>query len=400
MLKYLFCAVFFLLSASLLFGQVETDTSLQGYFFSPEIELAATSVENQHRSGTCWSYAANSFFESEMLRMGKPEVDLSEMFVVWHCYAKKAEKYVRMHGNTNFGAGGAFHDATWVIENFGMVPEEAYSGLIVDDEKHIHAEMDAVLKAHVETIIKNKNRELSPVWYGAYKRLLNSYLGELPQKFEYKGEEYTPQSFVREYMGIKAGDYVEIGSFTHHPFYSKFILEVPDNWMWGEIYNVPLSDMLEIIDYALQNGYTVAWAADVSDNGFASRKKGVAVIPEIDVTEMTGAEILRWEELSETEKEKELYKLDKPGSEKTITQAMRQINFDNYTTTDDHGMHIIGTARDQNGTLYYKVKNSWGEYNMYDGYFYASVPYIALQTLDIMVHKNAIPQKIAKKMGL
>ncbi len=384
----------------LVFAQTETDSVQQGYHFTPVIELEASPVENQHRSGTCWSYAANSFLESELLRMGKPVVNLSEMFIVWHCYTKKAEKFVRMHGNTNFGAGGAFHDVTWVMKNYGMVPESVYSGLVIGEDKNVHGEMDEVLKSHVEAVIKNRNRKLSPVWYTSFKALLNNYLGELPDKFEYEGKKYTPLSFVDDYLELDADDYIEIGSYTHHPFYEKFILEVPDNWLWNEIYNVPLHDMMEIIDNALQSGYTIAWASDVSDKGFATRNKGVAVVPEMDITEMTGAEILHWETMSESDRESELYKLDKPGSEKMITQSMRQIDFDNYTTTDDHGMHIIGTARDQNGTLYYKVKNSWGEYNLYDGYFYASKPYVALRTLNIMLHKDALPVSVAEKLNI
>lgn len=380
------------------FSQV-ADT-IQGYQFTSVIELKATPVEDQHRSGTCWSYSSTSFLESEMMRMGKPAVNLSEMFVVWHSYSKKAEKYVRMHGNTNFGPGGAFHDATWVMKNFGMVPEEVFDGLVIDEDKAVHGEMDEVLKANVDAVIKNKNRKLTPVWKNAFDDLLNNYLGELPETFNYNGTSYTPLSFVSDYMGLKADDYVEIGSFTHHPFYEKFIIEIPDNWLWDEIYNVPLNEMIEIIDYALENGYTIAWGADVSDKGFATKSKGIAVIPDADITEMSGSEISRWESLSDDEKQNELYKFDKPGKEKTITQTMRQIDFDNYTTTDDHGMHIIGTAKDQNGTIYYKVKNSWGAYNDYDGYFYASKAYVALRTIDIMIHKDAMPKKIAKKLGI
>jgi bleomycin hydrolase len=378
----------------------QVSDSSTGYQFTPVIELKATPIEDQHRSGTCWSYATTSFFESEMLRMGKPEVNLSEMFVVWHTYSEKAKKYVRMHGNTNFGPGGAFHDVTWVMKHFGMVPEEVYDGLVIEEDKPIHGEMDEILKAHVDAVIKNKNRKLSPIWHNAFKDQLNNYLGDLPSTFDYRGKKYTPQSFVKDYMGLNANDYIEIGSFTHHPFYSQFIIEIPDNWMWGSIYNVPLNEMMEIIDYALENGYTVAWAADVSDKGFATKTKGIAVIPDADITDMTGSEISRWESLSSEEKESELYKFDKPGKEKTITQEMRQIDFDNYTSTDDHGMHIIGTAKDQNGTVYYKVKNSWGSYNDYGGYFYASKPYVALRTIDIMIHKDALPTKIAKKLIL
>lgn len=394
------------LSTMLLILMVLTTVSAQdkeevkGYQFKNIIEIPTTQVKDQHRSGTCWSFSALSFLESELIRMGKPEMDLSEMFVVYQCYAEKAEKYVRMHGNTNFGPGGAFHDAIWVLEHFGMVPEEVFDGLTIGEDRPVHNEMDEVLKDYVDGVIKNKNRKLSPVWYDAYSGILDSYLGELPESFEYEGVEYTPKSFARDYLELNPEDYVEIGSYSHHPFYERFIIEIPDNWLWEEIYNVPVDEMIEIIDNALKNGYTIAWGADVSDKGFATKTKGVAVIPDADITDMTDAEISKWESLSASEQQDELYKLDKPGKEKEITQEMRQIDFDNYTTTDDHGMHIIGMAKDQNDTEYYIVKNSWGEYNDYDGYFYVSKPYVALRTTDFMVHKDALPKKIAKKLNI
>lgn len=371
-----------------------------GYKFSPLIEIPATPIKDQYKSGTCWAYSSLSFIESEMLRTGKPETDLSEMFVVWNCYAQKAEKYVRMHGNINFGGGGAFHDATWVIRNIGMVPESVFSGLNIGEKKPVHGEMDEVLKSFVEGVVKNQDKKLSPIWHNAFDDMLNNYLGKIPETFIYNGVSYSPRSFVTDYMKINPDDYVEIGSYTHHPFYEKFILEVPDNWLWGEIYNVPINEMMEIIDYSLANGYTVAWGADVSDKGFATKSKGIAVVPEIDTVNMTGDELTRWRKMSEKDQQEELFKLEKPGKEKTITQEMRQTDFDNYSSTDDHGMHIIGTAKDQNGTIYYKVKNSWGDYNDYKGYFYASKPYVALRTIDFMVHKDAIPKSIRVKLGI
>jgi len=371
-----------------------------GYKFITVLEIPNTPVKDQHRSGTCWSYSGLSFIESEMIRKGMPATDLSEMFVVWKCYDKKADKYIRMHGNTNFGGGGAFHDVTWVIKNFGMVPESAYSGLNIGEKKPVHGEMDTALKAYLDGVMKNDNKKLTPVWRSAYKDLLNNYLGEIPETFTYNGISYTAKSFATDYMKINPEDYVEVGSFTHHPFYEKFIIEIPDNWMWDEIYNVPLNEMIEIIDYALANGYTVAWGADVSDRGFASKNKGVAVIPAIDFSEMDNAEIVKWEKLDEKDQLDKLYTLNKPGKEKTITQEMRQEDFDNYTTTDDHGMQIVGTAKDQNGTIYYKIKNSWGEYNDHGGYFYASKPYVALRTTDLMLHKDGIPKSIRTKLGI
>ncbi len=371
-----------------------------GYVFTDEITLPATPVKDQYRSGTCWSFSGLSFLESEMLRMGKPQVDLSEMFVVWRTYSEKAKKHVRVHGNLNFAAGGAFHDVTNMIKEYGIVPESVYDGLQYGEEKHVHGEMDRVLKQHVDAVVENRNRKLSTAWHNSIDETLNSYLGEIPKKFEYEGKQYTPQSFASDYVGLNMDDYVEITSYTHHPFYSKFILEVPDNWAWDQVYNVPLEELNEIIDYSLENGYTVAWAADVSEKGFATSNKGVAVMPAAPSEDMDDAEIARWESLPEKEKEKELYKLEQPVPELNVTQEMRQEAFDNYQTTDDHGMHIIGTAKDQNGDVFYKVKNSWGDYNKYHGYFYASKPYVTYKTMCIMVHKDGIPQSIREKLEL
>jgi len=372
----------------------------KGYIFEDEIQLPATPVKDQYRTGTCWSFSGLSFLESEMLRLGKPEVDLSEMFIVWHAYLDKAQKDVRVHGSLNFSAGGAFHDVTNMIRKYGIVPEEVFEGLNYGEEKHVHGEMDRVLKQHVDAVIENKNRQLSTVWLEPIEATLNAYLGEIPQKFDYEGKSYSPQSFATDFVGLNLDDYVEISSYTHHPFYSQFIIEIPDNWSWDKVYNVPINELEEIIDYSLNNGFTVAWAADVSEKGFATSNKGVAVMPAAKTEDMSDAEITRWETLSDEEKQKELYKLDKPVSEIEVTQEMRQTAFDNYTTTDDHGMHIIGTAKDQDGNVFYKVKNSWGEYNKYDGYFYASKPYVKLKTVAIMVHKDAIPQSIKEKLEL
>jgi bleomycin hydrolase len=368
--------------------------------FEYVITLPATPVEDQHRSGTCWSFSGLSFLQSEMIRMGKPEVNLSEMFVVWHTYAEKATKHVRVHGNLNFSAGGAFHDVTNMIAKYGIVPESVYDGLEYGEDKHVHGEMDRVLREYVDAVIENKNRKLSTAWHDAFTQILDTYLGELPEKFEYEGRTYSPLSFADNFVGLNMDDYVEITSYTHHPFYSRFIIEIPDNWSWDEVYNVPLNELEEIIDYSLNNGYTVAWAADVSEKGFASGNKGVAVMPAAPETDMTDAEISRWEALPERERENELYKLEKPVPELEVTQEMRQIAFDNFQTTDDHGMHIIGLAKDSNGNTFYKVKNSWGDYNKYNGYFYASKPYVSYKTMSIMVHKDAIPPGIREKLNL
>lgn len=339
-------------------------------------ELPHTSVKNQNHSQTCWSFSGLSFFESEMLRMGKPEVNLSELFIINHCYLAKAQKFIRMKGNTNFGPGGIFFDDLYVTKNYGLVPEEAYHSQQLFD----HTAMDSVLRKKIETITANKI--ILPSWQDTIKNILTKYLGEMPEKFTYKGKTYTPETFATGYCGINPDDYVQITSFWHHPYYQPFILEVPDNWLWSNFYNVPLDEMEKIIDNSLKNGYTVAWAADVSEKGFNTASKSVALVPGEDSTDsQSNKNILS-------------------AREKTITQDLRQAAFDDQETTDDHGMHIIGLAKDQSGKEYYIVKNSWGDYNDYKGYFYASKPYIRYKTTGIMVNKNAIPADIRKKLGI
>jgi bleomycin hydrolase len=306
---------------------------------------------------------------------------------------------VRWQGNINFAAGGEFHDVLEIIREKGIMPEEVYSGKVIGEVNHTHGEMDAVLKGYMDALIKNENGKLSPVWDKGVQGILDAYLGKYPDKFIYKGKEYTAATFSSS-LGLNLDDYVEISSYTHHPFYEQFVLEVPDNWMMGSIYNVTLDEMIQVIDYSLERGYTVGWGADVSEKGF-SWKNGVAVVPAEKLEDMTGTEREKWEKLSEEERKKQMYSFEEIVPEMTITQEIRQKAFDNYQTTDDHGMHIVGTAHDQNGNLYYIVKNSWGTTgNDYQGYFYASKAYVAYKTIDILVHKDAIPKEIRKKLGL
>jgi bleomycin hydrolase len=375
------------------------DKKDKSYVFTETVRLPTTSVKDQHRSGTCWAFSGLSFIESEMIRMGKPAEDLSEMFVVYNCYSDKAIKNVRMHGKFNFGGGGAFHDVTYVLKHHGMVPETLYKGLNYGEKGHTHGELDAVLAGYTDAVIKNKNKKLTPAWHRGLDGILDAYLGETPEKFTYKGKEYSPKSFVKDYMGINPDDYIEISSYTHHPFYEQFAIEVPDNWLWGNVYNLPIDEMMEVMESALNNGYTIGWASDVSERGFQYRK-GISVVPEVNVKNMADSEISKWQDMPKSEIASKLYSFTTPGPEKKITQEMRQEAFDNYTTTDDHGMHIIGLAKDQNGSKYFIVKNSWADSNKYKGYFYASFPFVAYKTMSFMIHKDAVPAKIKAKLGL
>lgn len=370
----------------------------QPYTFTKITEVPVTSVKDQYKSGTCWSFAGLALLEAEVLRTKKEEVDLSEMWIVRHAYYEKAIRYVRFHGHNNFGAGGAFHDVTNMIAKYGIVPEDIYPGLHYGTEKHVHGELDEILKAYVDAVVKNPNKELTTAWLKGFESILDAYFGKKPETFIYKGKQYTPISFA-QYLGIVPSDYVVITSFTHAPFYKPFVLELPDNWAHDVAYNVPLQELEEIIDYALNNGYAVGWASDVSEKGFSWRN-GLAIVPEVKIEDLSGTERERWEALTPAEREKELYKFEKPLPEKTITQELRQMAFDNYTTTDDHGMLIVGIYKDQNGNKFYKVKNSWNTNNPYDGYLFASRAFVLYKTTNIMVHKDAIPKAIRKKLGI
>ena len=344
------------------------------HIFTMIHEIGTTSVKNQARTGTCWDFATQSFLESELMRMGKGKYDLSEMFNVRYTYPLKAERYVRYHGKYQFGEGGQAHDVLKIFDTYGAVPNSVYSGLEPGDSLYDNTEMDAVLKAVLKTIVE-RNR-ISNHYEDLVNAICDVYLGKVPQEFEYNGKKYTPKSFA-ESLGINTKDYVEITSFTHHPFYSKFVLEVPDNWEEGEYYNVPLDDLIQIMNNAIANDYSVAWDGAVGKNNFY-RKEGYAVVPIEGDTATTGAE-------------KEL----------DVTQQMRQKAFDDYATTDDHLMQITGVAKDQAGTTFYYTKNSWGiKDKKYDGYWYMSEPFVKLRTIAIMVNKNAIPKDIRDKLGI
>ena len=369
------------------------------YEFTMLKEIPTSAIKNQNRSGTCWSFAGIAFLETELIRLGKGEVDLSEMFSVRHVYSQKAINTVRWHGNLNFGMGGNFHDVLWVYQNYGAITEEAYGGLQYGEDKHVHGEMDALLDGYVKTIIQNKNRKITPVWHQGFNGILDAYLGEVPSSFEVDGKSYNTKSYAEE-LGLNMDDYVEITSFTHHPFYAPFILEIPDNWMMAKFYNVPLEEMMQIMEEAIKAGYSVGWDADVSEKGF-SWKNGVALVPNDEKPEIDGMESEKWEKMDEKERQKLVYAFDKVVAEKEITAEMRQQQFDNYKTTDDHLMLLTGIAQDQRGEKFYKVKNSWSEKGSpYDGFFFASTPFMQLKTVSILLHKDALSKEMKEKLNI
>ena len=365
------------------------------YEFTVVKENPVTSIKNQYRSGTCWCYSALSFIESEILRTKGQEVDLSEMFVVGKSYHDRAVKYVRVDGHLNFAAGSSFGDVLHVIKDYGIVPQEAYSGFNYGTEMPEQSELDAVLKAYVDAVAKNPNKKLTTAWLNGLDGILDAYFGEVPETFNVDGAEYTPESY-RDHLGINYDDYVNITSFTHHPFYEPFIIEVCDNWRWDSAYNLPMDEMMEVMYNAIDKGYTIAWGSDVSEKGFT--RNGLAVMPVEEKKVTAGSDQERWVGKA-AEQPKEAEKTSIP-EEMTITQEMRQEGYDRKTTTDDHGMHIYGVAKDQNGTKYFMVKNSWGETGKYKGVWYASDAFVRYKTLNVVVHKDALPKHIAKKLGI
>ena len=370
-----------------------------GFKFT-DVKLVKTSpVRDQNKSGTCWCFSSNTFFENEILRKTGKAVDLSEMFVVWHTYDDKADKYIRTNGKINFSQGGSGLDVPYVWATYGAVPESVYAGLNYGEDNHVHGELEAAMSGYINGVARKSNRRLSTAWRKGLKGILDAYFGELPETFEYEGKTYTPKSFA-ESLKINPDDYVAVTSFTHHPFYQPYQMEVADNWIWGSYYNVPLEEMKAIVDNALDKGYSVAWAADVSEPGF-KWTDGYAVIPKKKTeADMTNTELSRWVTLSDKEREAENNKIEGPREEITVTQELRQQMYDTHETTDDHGMVIMGKAVDQNGNRYYKVKNSWDTNQVYGGFFYVSEPYFLAKTMDILVHRDAIPVDTAKKLGL
>jgi len=353
--------------------------------FENVIDLEASPVKNQGRSGTCWSYATSGFIESELLARDLEPVDISEMFTVYHVYLDKAERYVRLHGHLNFGQGGALPDVLYVIKNYGAVPQEVYDGLNYGTEINNHSELEALLKAQLDAVIKNPNGTLTANWRTAFKATLEAYLGAVPETFEFEGKTYTPRSFADERLGINPDDYVQLTSFTHRPFYQYMPILVPDNWTWGPSFNLPLDELTQAVDHSLEQGYTVTWATDVSEKGF-SLKNGLALVPAVAWSDMTA-------------EERDAF-FARPAEELSITPELRQEGYDNYNTTDDHGMQITGLARDQTGKEYYLVKNSWGERDNPNrkGYIYASKAFFEYKTISVLLRKDALPKELQKKL--
>ncbi len=376
-----------------------TITQAQGeYIFTPVKELKITPVKNQNRTGTCWSFSGIAHLESELIRMGQGEYDLSEMFIVSHSYKDQGEKFIRTHTSLNFSQGGSFEDVLYAVKHYGIVPEQAMPGLNYGEEMHVHNEMESGASAYIKAIANNPNGKLSTAWKKGFNGIIDAYLGEIPEYFVYNGKQYTPESF-RDMLGLKMDDYISITSFTHQPFYKPFALEVPDNWRWGLSYNVPLDEMMTVIKSAINEGYTVAWASDVSEVGFT--RNGIGVVPDVEAIETSGSDQARWIGLSKRDKDEEIRKmLDKPVEELTITQELRQQGYDNFQTTDDHGMLIYGIAKDQTGKEFYMIKNSWGTDNKYKGTWYISDAFVAYKTISIVVHKNAVPKAIRNKLKL
>ncbi|WP_300701925.1 C1 family peptidase [Bacteroides sp.] len=368
----------------------------QGFVFTTVKANPITSVKNQNRSSTCWSFSTIGFLESELLRMGKGDYDLSEMFVVHHTMIDRAQNYVRYHGDSSFAPGGSAYDVVYCLKNYGMVPQEIMPGIMYGDTLPVHNELDAVAGAYTDAIAKGRLTKLTPVWKKGLSAIYDTYLGQCPEKFSYKGKEYTPLTFAAS-LGLNPDDYISLTSFTHHPFYTEANIEVPDNWRNETSWNLPLDEFMAVIENAVNNGYTVAWGSDVSEQGFT--RDGIAVMPDAARgAELTGSDMARWTGMKEEDKRKEL--TSKPLPEINVTQELRQEGFDNWQTGDDHGMLIYGIAKDQNGKPYFMVKNSWGTNSKYKGTWYASNAFVAYKTINILVHKDAIPAEIAKKIGI
>ena len=380
-------------------------TEQEGFQFTTVKELPVTSVKNQAQAGTCWCYSSLAFFEAELLRMGKPEYDFSEMYIVYKTYLDRAEAAIRTHGDVSFSQGGSFGDVLYAIKHYGLVPDELMpAGAMHGDSLSNFNELTAVTNPFVDGVIKSKKIQMdkdgNPLWKKGLAGIYDAYLGVPPTEFTYNGVKYTPMSFA-ESTGLNMDDYVNLTSFTHHPFYEKFVIEVQDNWRWGQAWNIPIDEFMQVMDNAIENGYPIAWGSDVSEPGWLrGEMAGIAVLPDIDAKpqDLQGSDMAHWLGMSAADRKKEA--MNKPTPQKWVTQKERQIAYDNYETEDDHGMLIYGTAKDQIGNEYYLVKNSWGSAGQYKGIWYASKAFVRYKTLNIVVHKDALPKDIAEKLGI
>ncbi|UCF65265.1 MAG: aminopeptidase [bacterium] len=348
------------------------------YQFTSEVEIPHTAVKSQDSTGSCWCFSAISFLESELIRMNRGEYDLSEMFIVRHVYPLKARNYIRLHGYTRFDQGSLSHDVINAVRDYGLVPESVYSGLLAAQTRHDHREMIKAMRGMLDGVLDEPDDKISTVWPAALEGILDAYLGEPSRQFSYNGKTYTPKDYAAS-LNLNLDKYIELTSFTHHPFYQQMRLEVPDNWCANDQYfNLPIDELERVVDHSLKSGYSVIWGGDVSEDTYASNQVGFAIIPE----------------------EEENFPPEKPVKEKQIDQDMRQVTFDNHTTTDDHAVHIIGLVRDQRGELFYKIKDSWFSRGVTQGYLYYSKPYFRLKTTAIMINRDTLPDDIAKKLRL
>lgn len=407
MKKMIICGMAAVLSVCAMAQTEEKKDSVAGFQFTTVDSVAITPIKNQKSAGTCWSYSGMSFLESEALKKSGKVYDFSEMFVVFNTYMDRADKVVRMHGDVSFAQGGSFVDDIYCLRNYGLVPDvEMPAGKMYGDTLSYHSELSSMSDPIVKAAASARGKlqfspDGEPLWKKSVRAIHEIYLGVPPTEFVYEGKKYTPKSFS-ESTGLNPDDYVSITSFTHHPFSTGenagkgFIIEVQDNWRWGESLNVELEDMMAIIDGAIANGYTVLWGGDVSEDGFT--RDGLAVYPDIEAAEVPGMDQARWLKLDRTAKRSEFTK--RPLPQKPVTQADRQRGYDNFETGDDHGMHLFGTAKDQLGNKYYMIKNSWGITGKYKGIWYMTPEFVRAKTINYVVNKNAISKELRKKYGI
>ncbi len=406
MKKVMILAAAIAMSSAVYAQEEQKKDSAEGFQFTTVDSIAITPIKNQKNAGTCWSYSGMSFLESEVLKKSGKVYDFAEMFVVENTYMDRADKSVRMHGDVSFSQGGSFVDIMYCLRNYGLVPDcEMPAGVMYGDSLSNHKELSAMTDPLVQAAAKSTKLQFSPdgeaLWKKAVRAVHEIYLGKLPEKFKYEGKEYTPMTFAQS-TGLNADDYVSITSFTHHPYSTGanlgkgFVIEVQDNWRWGESLNLELADMMQIIDDAIKAGYTVLWGGDVSEDGFT--RDGLALYPDMDAPDAPGADQARWLKLDRKAKGAEISK--KPLPQKQVTAESRQRGFDNFETGDDHGMHLFGTAKDQQGNKYYMIKNSWGKTGKYNGIWYMTPEFCAAKTINYVVNKNAISKELKKKYGI